>query len=206
MWREIFASSNFCDFPAIRKNKFPQIKITANIFFRKNIPQREIFSNLNSLHKNTILRNHVCSITTCLFRSETKRNTINFWFISFARKYHQCWVPGTFWESQILIPSKKNQFVLITKISSRKRQKNRQSAKTNSRKNFAKKFFTRYSAFVNVFFSQHHETPFQGPDKFWTEEFFTCETGLHGTVQILLQIEVLFVVGKDLARFGAGVV
>ena len=47
---------------------------------------------------------------------------------------------------------------------------------------------------------------FKGPDKFWTEEFFACETGLHGTVQILLQIEVLFVVGKNLARFRAGLV
>ena len=116
VWREIFAI-----FSSIRKNKFPQIKITANIFFGKNLPQNEIFSNLNSLHKNTVLRNRVCSITICLFRSETKRNTINFWF-----------------------------------------KKNHQSAKTNSRKNFSKKFSTRYSAFVNVFFSQHHETSFQG--------------------------------------------
>ena len=35
-----------------------------------------IFSNLISLHKNTVLRSRVCSITTCLFRSETKRYTM----------------------------------------------------------------------------------------------------------------------------------
>ena len=41
VWHEIFAGSNFCDFcdcPAIRKNKFPQIKMTAKIF-RKNLLQ-----------------------------------------------------------------------------------------------------------------------------------------------------------------------
>ena len=44
VWHKIFAGSNFCDFPAIRKNKFPQIKITANIFPAK------IYSGLNILH------------------------------------------------------------------------------------------------------------------------------------------------------------
>ena len=43
---------------------------------------------------------------------------------------------GTFRKSQKLIPSKENQFVLIAKISSRKTQKNHQSAKINSLKNF----------------------------------------------------------------------
>ena len=33
------------------------------------------FSNLNSLHKNTVPRNHVCSITICLFHLETKQYT-----------------------------------------------------------------------------------------------------------------------------------
>ena len=37
----------------------------------------EIFSNLNSLPKNTVLRNRFCSITTCLFHSETTK----YWFI-----------------------------------------------------------------------------------------------------------------------------
>ena len=45
--------------------------------------------------------------------------------------YYQCWVLGTFWKSQKLIPSKKNQSVLIAKIT-----KSRQSAKINSIKNF----------------------------------------------------------------------
>ena len=43
---------------------------------------------------------------------------------------------GYFLKSQKLIPSKKNQSVLIAKISSHKTQKKRQSAKINSRKNF----------------------------------------------------------------------
>ena len=30
VWHELFVGSNFCDFSS--KNKFPQIKITANIF------------------------------------------------------------------------------------------------------------------------------------------------------------------------------
>ena len=51
---------------------------------------------------------------------------------------------GTFWKLQKLIPSKKNQSVLIEKISSRKTQKNPQSAEINSCKNFVprgKSFF-----------------------------------------------------------------
>ena len=127
-------------FSAIRKNKFLQIKITANIFPTKIYSSLKlIFSNLNSLHKNTVLRNCVCSITTftCLFHSETRLCAMNDWFyigyacrstISIAhtqqkQKYYQCWVLGTFWKSQKLIPIEKNQSVLITKISSHKTQK-----------------------------------------------------------------------------------
>ena len=69
----------FCDFQAIRKNKFPQIKITANIF-----PFFSIYT-LNSLHK-TLRRNRVC-LKSCLFHSETKRYKMNYWFyIGYA--YH----------------------------------------------------------------------------------------------------------------------
>ena len=55
---------------------------------------------------------------------------MNYWFyigyayricISIARTH--TWVLGTFWKSQKLIPGKKNQSVLIAKISSRKTQK-----------------------------------------------------------------------------------
>ena len=73
----------FAIFPAIRKNKFPQIKITANIFPANIFTPEYIFFNLNSLHKNTILRNRVCSITICLFHSKTKRYimyTMKYWF------------------------------------------------------------------------------------------------------------------------------
>ena len=40
MWHEIFVS--FAIFPVIYKNKFPQIKITANIFSWKNLLQSKI--------------------------------------------------------------------------------------------------------------------------------------------------------------------
>ena len=69
----------FAIFPAIPKNKFPQT------FFPQKFTPEKIFSNLNSLHKNTVLRNRACSITTCLFHSETKRCTMNYWYyIGFA--------------------------------------------------------------------------------------------------------------------------
>ena len=42
----------------------------------------------------------------------------------------------TFWKSQKLIPSKKNQSALIAKISSRKTQKHANLQKKNSCKNF----------------------------------------------------------------------
>ena len=70
----IFAILAF--FSVIHKNKFPQIKITTKIFPKKCTPEK-IFSNLNSPHKNTVLRNWVCSIKTCLFRSETNWYTRN---------------------------------------------------------------------------------------------------------------------------------
>ena len=66
-------------FPAIPKNKFPQT------FFPQKFTPEKIFSNLNLLHKHTVLRNRACSITTCLFHSETKRCTMNYWYyIGFA--------------------------------------------------------------------------------------------------------------------------
>ena len=40
---EIFAGSDFCDFSSFRKNKFPQIKTTANIF------PANIYSKVNIL-------------------------------------------------------------------------------------------------------------------------------------------------------------
>ena len=97
----------FAVFPVICANKFPQT------FFPQKLTPESIFSNLNSLHKNTGLTNHVCSITTCLFHSETTK----YWFI--AWKYVLS-IARTFWKSQKLIPSKKNQSVLIAKISSHK--------------------------------------------------------------------------------------
>ena len=48
----IFAS--FAIFQAIRKNKFPQIKNTANILSAKIFATVNILYNLNSLHKQTV--------------------------------------------------------------------------------------------------------------------------------------------------------
>ena len=50
---KIFAASNFCDFAdffAIRQNKFPQNKITANFFAAK------IYSTVEIVYKNTDLK------------------------------------------------------------------------------------------------------------------------------------------------------
>ena len=55
VWHEIFAGSysfaSFAIFQAIRKNKFPQIKNTANIFPAKIFATVNILYNLNLLHK-----------------------------------------------------------------------------------------------------------------------------------------------------------
>ena len=75
---------DFCGFQAIRKNKFPHIKITTNIYPQNFTPEL-VFSTLNSLQK-TLRRNRVC-LKSCLLHSETKRYTMNYWFyIGYA--YH----------------------------------------------------------------------------------------------------------------------
>ena len=90
-----------------------------------------VFSNLNSLHKNTASRNRVCSMTTGLFFLE--RN-IGAHLVLCENMYFYCTYSikttilsmlgtGYFLKSQKLIPSKKNQYVLIAKISSHKTQK-----------------------------------------------------------------------------------
>ena len=73
--------SIFVIFPTIRKNKFPQIKITSNIFpakisSRVNILQLKFATQKYSTKKI----NRVCSITTYLFHSETTRYTTKYWF------------------------------------------------------------------------------------------------------------------------------
>ena len=75
----------FAIFSAIRKNRFPQINITAKIYPRANA----VFSNLSLLHKNTVPRNGVCSITTGLFLSETNTDAhlVLFENMSFYRTY-----------------------------------------------------------------------------------------------------------------------
>ena len=114
------------------KNKFPQIKITAQIFPAKTYSRgNTVCSNLNSLHKNTVPRNRVCSITTGLFFWETNTDAH---LVLFENMYFYCTYSiktkilsmlgtGYFLKSQKLIPGKKNQSVLIAKISSRKTQK-----------------------------------------------------------------------------------
>ena len=47
--------------------------------YRKHFPLK-IYSNLNSLHKNTVLT-EIVSVTLCLLaHSETKRYTMSYWF------------------------------------------------------------------------------------------------------------------------------
>ena len=100
-------------------------------YHRKNISRNTVFSNLNALHKNTVPRNRVCSITTGLFFWETNTDAH---LVLFENMYFYCTYSiktkilsmlgtGYFLKSQKLIPSKKNQSVLIAKISSRKTQK-----------------------------------------------------------------------------------
>ena len=110
-----------------------------------------------------MLRNFVFSITTCLFRSETKRlkrraklslvlhGTVRTPQYPLKNMHFCCtfsiktnlksniinYLSWTFWKSQKLIPSgKKSQSVLIANSSSRKIQKNLQSAKIKFGKNF----------------------------------------------------------------------
>ena len=79
---------------------------------------------------------------TCLFHSEKKRYTVNYWFYigyPFDHMYFYCTYltktkilsmlgTGYFLKIAKLIPSKKNQSVLMAKISFRKTKKNCQSA------------------------------------------------------------------------------
>ena len=77
VWHKIFAGSNFAVFPAIRKKKFSQIKITANIF-----PAR-IYSRVNILWlkfatqkystKKSCLFNHNLPLS---FRNKTVYNEL----------------------------------------------------------------------------------------------------------------------------------
>ena len=62
----------FAIFPAIPKNKFPQT------FFPQKFTPEKIFSNLNSLHKNTVLRNRAS------FRNNTVYNELLWYYIGFA--------------------------------------------------------------------------------------------------------------------------
>ena len=103
----------FAIFSAIRKNKFPQTGITTKIYSRGNT----VFSNLNWRTLSIVWK---------------------YVFLLHATKILSMLGTGYFLnrKSQKLIPSKRNQSFLIAKICSRKTQKNRQCAKTNSRKNF----------------------------------------------------------------------
>ena len=143
----------FAIFPAIRsENKLPQT------FFPQKFTPEWIFSTLISLHKTAVLSNCICSITTCLFRSEIKwlkwcmsKTIIGFcrsrppWYCLYVFSLHVLNkndnvindLSGTSWKMQKLIPSKKNQSVLIAKISSRKIQKlANPQMKINARKSF----------------------------------------------------------------------
>jgi len=118
----------FAVFPAIRKNKFPQIKIVGHTFpakinSRVNILQLKFTTQKYSITKSCLF-NHNLSLS---FRN----NEILFYWV-LENMYFYCTYSiktkifsmiGTFWKSQKLIPSKKNNLSVIAKRSSRKTQK-----------------------------------------------------------------------------------
>ena len=85
----------------------------------QNFISELIFSNLNLRHKNTVLRNRACSITTCLFHSEMTTHWYITWkyvFLFHALNKNQNNIINTgYWvhrkKSQKLIPGKKNQII-----------------------------------------------------------------------------------------------
>ena len=134
----------FAVFPMIRNNMFLQIKITANIFPAK------IFSRVNILYLKFATQKYNTK-KLCLVNDNLSK-TMKYWFLvskcvfllHVLSKNENIINAGYFLKIAKLIPSKKNQSVLIEKISSRKTQKNRQSTKINSCKNFvprSKSFF-----------------------------------------------------------------
>ena len=81
MWHKIFVS--FAVFPAICKNKLPQVKIITNSCSPEKIYSRVklIFSNLTSLHKNTV--QEIVSVQLQLVSFIQKQNGIQ-WSIGFT--------------------------------------------------------------------------------------------------------------------------
>ena len=101
LWLLIFAI--FAVFPAIRKNKFPQIKITANIFPAKIYPRVNILylkfatqkystrksslfnHNLHFSFRNNEILVYVYCLKICISIARTQEK----------RKYYHFWVLGT---------------------------------------------------------------------------------------------------------------
>ena len=105
--------------------------------------------SVNSLHKNTVLRNRICSIATCLICSETKRYTMKYWFIVWKDVFLSHLLNKN--ENIInLVTGYSLYFLKISKINAQQEKpicpnrknwvpqntKNGQSAKINSHKNF----------------------------------------------------------------------
>ena len=119
----------FAIFPAIRKNKFPQIKITANPdFSRKNLHQSKYSLTLiryTKIKYYEIVFNHNLSLS---FRNKTVYNEIMVNPLHVLNKNENIisagyWVLWKFWKSQTLILTKKNQSVLIGKLVPAKHKK-----------------------------------------------------------------------------------
>ena len=86
-------------FSAIRKNKFPQMKITANIFPAKIYSSVNILSNLNSLHKHSVLRNRDLQSQLVSF-IQKQRNTgllleNMYFYCTYSIKTKILWMLGT---------------------------------------------------------------------------------------------------------------
>ena len=64
-----------------------------------------------------------------------------------------------------------------------------------TRTHFLSDIFAVVAVVVNTLLKMHLKLTYRLREfraNFWTDEFFTCATRLHGTVQILLEIAVLF--------------
>ena len=81
VWKWYHVARKFCKFCDFSSNlpKYGLANLPQTCFPQKFTPEK-IFSNLNSLPLGTVLRNRVCSITTCLLHSETKWYTMKYWF------------------------------------------------------------------------------------------------------------------------------
>ena len=91
MWHKIFARSKFCDFCNFFNNQQKYVaakKISCEHFPTKiNFTPEQIFSNLNSLHKNTAVHIRNC-VDLCLLSIGKEKSFVYRFYLGYAhRKY-----------------------------------------------------------------------------------------------------------------------